>query len=73
MIFVFLIGPLGAPGIQMASDKTFKNKVAQFRYLCYVRPTYSPIYELKLINFQSNSVPNHVKVISNINIYYVKN
>jgi atrophin-1 interacting protein 5 (WW domain-containing E3 ubiquitin protein ligase 1) len=30
------VGPLGAPGLQMASDKTFKNKVAQFRYLCYV-------------------------------------
>ncbi|KAL3077143.1 hypothetical protein niasHS_013132 [Heterodera schachtii] len=29
------VGPLGGPGLHMAADKTFKNKVAQFRYLCY--------------------------------------
>uniref|UniRef100_A0A915CNZ7 Transcription factor BTF3 n=1 Tax=Ditylenchus dipsaci TaxID=166011 RepID=A0A915CNZ7_9BILA len=28
------IGPFGCPGMPMAVDKTFKFKIAQFRYLC---------------------------------------
>ncbi|KAI1726866.1 HECT-domain (ubiquitin-transferase) domain-containing protein [Ditylenchus destructor] len=28
------VGPFGCPGLPMAVDKTFKFKIAQFRYLC---------------------------------------
>ena len=54
------VGPLGGPGLQMASDKTFKNKVAQFRYLCYV----SCFFNLKNTKniLQSNAFPKHVKI-----------
>lgn len=30
------VGPFGCPGLPMAVDKTFKFKIAQFRYLCLV-------------------------------------
>lgn len=30
------VGPFGCPGLHMAVDKTFKFKIAQFRYLCLV-------------------------------------